>query len=66
VSIAQVAEPASTTGPDPMAISTIRTLSIDALERAKSGHPEHPWRCRNYAHEYGIDGPEVVRWRNPY
>jgi phosphoketolase len=66
VSIAQVAEPASTTELDPMEINTIRTLSMDAVERAKSGHPEHPWRCRNYAHEHGIDDPEVARWRWPY
>ena len=42
MSILQVAEPASTTGLDRLAINTIRTLSIDAVEQAKSGHPGTP------------------------
>jgi transketolase len=42
VSIVQVAEPASTTGLDRLAINTIRPLSIDAVEQAKSGHPGTP------------------------
>jgi transketolase len=42
VSIVQVAEPASTTELDRLAINTIRTLSIDAVEQAKSGHPGTP------------------------
>jgi hypothetical protein len=66
VSIVQVAEPASTAERDRLAIDAIRTLSIDAVERPKCEHPEHPWRCRNYAYEHGIDDPEGVRWRWPY
>ena len=66
MSIVQVAEPASTTERDRLAINTIRTLSIDAVERARCEHPEQPSRCRNYAHEHGIDDPDVARWRWPY
>jgi len=43
MSIAQVvAEPATTTEVVQLAINTIRTLSIDAVEQAKSGHPGTP------------------------
>jgi transketolase len=42
VSIVQVAEPPSTTERAQLAINTIRTLSIDAVEQAKSGHPGTP------------------------
>ena len=42
MSIVQVAEPPSVTELDRLAINTIRTLSIDAVEQAKSGHPGTP------------------------
>src|SRR5213079_1178517 len=38
----QVAPPASETGIDQLCINTIRTLSIDAIQQAKSGHPGTP------------------------
>ena len=42
MSIAQAAEPATNTELVQLAINTIRTLSIDAVEQAKSGHPGTP------------------------
>jgi transketolase len=39
MSITQVAEPMTGTALVELAINTIRTLSIDAVEQAKSGHP---------------------------
>jgi len=42
MSIAQAAEPTTTTEIVQLAINTIRTLSIDAVEQAKSGHPGTP------------------------
>jgi hypothetical protein len=31
---------------DELAINTIRTLSIDAVQQANSGHPARQWRSR--------------------
>ena len=31
---------------DQLAINTIRTLSMDAVQAAKSGHPGTPWLLR--------------------
>jgi transketolase len=38
----QVADPKTDTGLDQLCINTIRTLSIDAVQQAKSGHPGTP------------------------
>ena len=42
MSTANVAAPMTETELDQLSINTIRTLSIDAVERAKSGHPGTP------------------------
>jgi len=42
MSIANTAAPMTQTELDQLSINTIRTLSIDAVERAKSGHPGTP------------------------
>jgi transketolase len=42
MSIANVAAPMTETELDQLSVNTIRTLSIDAVERAKSGHPGTP------------------------
>jgi transketolase len=40
--IANVSEPRTLTDLDQLSVNTIRTLSIDAVQRAKSGHPGTP------------------------
>jgi transketolase len=40
--VTQVAEPMTDTAIDQLCINTIRTLSIDAVQQAKSGHPGTP------------------------
>jgi transketolase len=42
MSIMQLAEPATHTDIDQLCINTIRTLSIDAVQQANSGHPGTP------------------------
>jgi transketolase len=42
MSVTQVAEPLTDVELDQLCINTIRTLSIDAVEQAKSGHPGTP------------------------
>jgi transketolase len=42
MSVTQVAPPVSEIGLDELCINTIRTLSIDAVQEAKSGHPGTP------------------------
>ena len=42
MSITQVAEPMTDTAVDQLCINTIRTLSMDAVQQAKSGHPGTP------------------------
>ena len=42
MSTTQVAQPLADAGPDQLCINTIRTLSIDAVQAAKSGHPGTP------------------------
>jgi len=42
MSIANVAAPMTDAELDQLSVNTIRTLSIDAVERAKSGHPGTP------------------------
>src|ERR1700747_1474382 len=42
MSVTQVVPTASEIGIDQLAINTIRTLSIDAVQQAKSGHPGTP------------------------
>src|SRR5215467_1931576 len=42
MSITQVAEPITDTAVDQLCINTIRTLSMDAVQQAKSGHPGTP------------------------
>ena len=42
MSVTQVAEPLTGTEIDQLCINTIRTLSIDAVQQAKSGHPGTP------------------------
>ena len=42
MSVTQVVTPVSEAGMDELCINTIRTLSIDAVQQAKSGHPGTP------------------------
>jgi transketolase len=42
MSVTQIAPPISEIGIDQLCINTIRTLSIDAVQEAKSGHPGTP------------------------
>ena len=42
MSIAQLIEPRACAGIVELAVNTIRTLSIDAVEQARSGHPGTP------------------------
>ena len=42
MSTTQVAQPMADAGLDQLCINTIRTLSIDAVQQAKSGHPGTP------------------------
>jgi transketolase len=42
VSVTQIVEPVTETEIDQLCINTIRTLSIDAVQQAKSGHPGTP------------------------
>ena len=39
---------------DELAITSIRTLSIDAIEKAKSGHPECQWEVPQWPTHYGL------------
>ena len=43
---------------DQLAINTIRTLSIDAVQQANSGHPGTRWRCAAGLHAWN----EVMRF----
>ena len=52
------------------------TLAIDVIDRvpklqSTGAHAKEKFRnqqiaCRRYAHEHGIDNPEIVEWRWPY
>ena len=42
MSLLEAVEPLTDTKLDQLCINTIRTLSIDAVEQAKSGHPGTP------------------------
>ncbi len=42
MNVTNVTEPMTDTGLDQLSINTIRTLSIDAVQQAKSGHPGTP------------------------
>jgi len=52
------------------------TLAIDAIDRIprlqeKGAHAKESFRnqqiaCRHYAHEFGIDKPEITEWRWPF
>jgi xylulose-5-phosphate/fructose-6-phosphate phosphoketolase len=52
------------------------SLAMDVIDRvpklkAVGAHAKEKFKnmqiaCRNYAHEYGIDKPEVVEWRWPF
>jgi xylulose-5-phosphate/fructose-6-phosphate phosphoketolase len=52
------------------------TLAIDVIDRveklqARGAHAKEKFRnqqiaCRHYAHEHGIDKPEIVDWRWPF
>jgi xylulose-5-phosphate/fructose-6-phosphate phosphoketolase len=52
------------------------TLAIDVIDRVSKlqsigAHAKEKFRnmqidCRKYAHEFGIDRPDVVGWRWPY
>jgi transketolase len=42
MSVTSVAEPMTDIALDRLSIDTIRTLSIDAVQQAKSGHPGTP------------------------
>src|SRR2546426_2563981 len=43
MSTMHVAEPVTDTRLDQLCVNTIRTLSIDAVQQARSGHPEYHW-----------------------
>ena len=40
---------------DQLAVTSIRTLSIDAIEKAKSGHRECQWVVLQWPTHYGHD-----------
>jgi len=42
MSVTEIAQPVTAAGMDELCINTIRTLSIDAVQQAKSGHPGTP------------------------
>jgi xylulose-5-phosphate/fructose-6-phosphate phosphoketolase len=52
------------------------TLAIDVIDRVSKlqstgAHAKEKFRnmqisCRHYAHEYGIDRPDIVEWRWPF
>ena len=42
MNVTQAATPVAAPEMDQLCINTIRTLSIDAVQQAKSGHPGHP------------------------
>jgi len=42
MSVTNAAEPMTDTELDRLSVDTIRTLSIDAVQQAKSGHPGTP------------------------
>lgn len=52
------------------------TLAIDVIDRvprlqARGAHAKEKFRneqisCRQYAHEHGVDKPEILEWRWPY
>ena len=42
VHLAELAKPL-VTDPDQLCVNTIRTLSMDAVQQANSGHPGTPW-----------------------
>jgi transketolase len=42
MSVTEIAKPVTAAGMDELCINTIRTLSIDAVQQAKSGHPGTP------------------------
>lgn len=51
-----------------LAIETInRTPKLQKIgAHAKEKYRDQQIDCRNYAHEYGIDKPEIINWRWPY
>ncbi|MBD7911623.1 transketolase [Clostridium cibarium] len=53
---------------DNLAINTIRILSAEAIEKAKSGHPGLPLGCASMAYtlwsRYLKHNPENVEWKN--
>jgi len=51
MSVAKISEPMTDTALDQLAVDTIRTLSIDAVQQAKSGHAGEPDRVAAAARE---------------
>ena len=45
-----VAPPSSSATVEQLAINTIRFLALDAVEKAKSGHPGMPQECYQWEH----------------
>jgi xylulose-5-phosphate/fructose-6-phosphate phosphoketolase len=52
------------------------SLAIDVIDRLQKlqttgAHAKEKFRnmqieCRRYAHEYGVDRPDIVEWRWPF
>jgi len=53
MSVTNIAEPVTEIEIDQLCINTIRTLSIDAVQQANSGHLEHQWRSRRWYTQFG-------------
>ncbi len=53
MSVTNVAAPMTDVNLDQLSVNTIRTLAIDAVERAKSGHPARQWRWRRWSTRSG-------------
>jgi len=64
MSTTQVARPLTDTELDQLCINTIRTLSIDAVQQAKSGHPGAPMALAPLA--YPLEPRHAFRPAGPH